>query len=581
MRGTPPFRSGPKRPPPPTTLPAAPEPKIADLPARPEREGSWFDLILGCPNCGGPIDASPYDVTRTCAHCRSLLLVKGEAADVWIQRPMIREAPEVAKLMIDQAIEAFEIEKRAEAEADGRLTVEDKLRIGVYAAEGGPAAILVVSALLLAHEVYGHLTPELADGSPNPHQSVGSFRRLVTERTRVLNLRRIMVPFALKDGATGRIELDRGDDHERRLRVFTVRLQSARAAYPEGGGLGDLSLQMSRASLVRPHDCDLSTFGWIPTGRRIDPPIADPTLERSASATFDRTTRDVGVCVRWEATVYRPYILAKVRVGHKTQLVLFDAVTGMLAGRPTEDDAGKVRRSTVSRAPAPKQQTLRILKSRCPNCGSDLELDPRDIIVVCANCREGVEPGSSGLSRSPLDVSPSPSNGRAVYLPFWRVPFSLETEGRTWTDLRTWSARLRAAGLPEDFRLNAPWLLIPAMPWLNSVDGDRAFVRTAQSLHRDPPEFERSRLPERQTPKFFPVRISSGAAKGLARSVLGSMIDEKAVVRLKMATLDKFLLKASLALGEARLSYVGFDSTRGRIRRGALEIPARVLAAEE
>ena len=119
------------------------------------------------------------------------------------------------------------------------------------------------------------------------------------------------------------------------------------------------------------------------------------------------------------------------------------------------------------------------------------------------------------------------------------------------------------------------------MPWLNSVDGDRAFVRTAQSLHRDPPEFERSRLPERQTPKFFPVRISSGAAKGLARSVLGSMIDEKAVVRLKMATLDKFLLKASLALGEARLSYVGFDSTRGRIRRGALEIPARVLAAEE
>lgn len=337
---------------------------------------------------------------------------------------------------------------------------------------------------------------------------------------------------------------------------------------------------MGRSSLVRPHDCDLSAFGWIPIGRRVEPPIADPAQERSAGASFDRTSRDIGVCVRWEATVYRPYVLAKVRVGHKTQLVLVDAVTGMLAGRPTEDDAGKVRRSTVSRVPAPKRQTLRILRSRCPNCGSDLELDPHDLIVVCGNCREGVEAGSSGISRAPLDVSPSASGDRAVYLPFWRVPFSIEVGGQTWSDLRAWSARLRAAGLSDDFRLNASWLLIPGMPWLNSADGDRAFARTAQCLHRDPPEFSRSRLPERQVPQFFPVRISSDAAKGLARSVLACMIDERSVARLKMATLDKFLLKAALVLGEAQLSYVGFDSARGRIRRGALDLPARALSAK-
>jgi hypothetical protein len=508
--------------------------------------------------------------------------VKGEKADIWVQRPVVTDAADIAKLMVDQAIEAFEIEKRADAESDGHLGFEDKLRIGVYAAEAGPVAVLAVGALLLARELYGHLTPELADGSPNPHQSVESFRRLVTRGTKVLNLRRIMVPFLLRDGATARVELDRRDDQERRLRVFTVRLQSARAAYAEGGGLGDLSLQMSRASVVRPQDCDLSTFGWIPIGRRVNPPAVDPAVERSAIAAFDRATRDLGVCVRWEATVYRPFILANVRVGRRTQLVLVDAVTGMLAGRPTEGNAGKVRRSTLSQAPPPaEQRALHILRSRCPNCGSDIEFDPRDIVAVCGNCREGVEPSSPALTRSPLDVSPSHSSGRVVYLPFWRVPFCLESEGQTYKDLGAWSARLRGAGLPEEVGPTAPWLLIPAMPWLNSVEGDEAFARTARLLHRDPPDFAPPQFPEKQSPQFLPVRIGSAAAKGLARSVLASLIDEKAVARLKVATLDRFLLKASLALGEPRLSYVGFDSARGRIRRGALNLPARVLAEEE
>jgi hypothetical protein len=119
------------------------------------------------------------------------------------------------------------------------------------------------------------------------------------------------------------------------------------------------------------------------------------------------------------------------------------------------------------------------------------------------------------------------------------------------------------------------------MPWLNSVEGDEAFARTARLLHRDPPDFAPPQFPEKQSPQFLPVRIGSAAAKGLARSVLASLIDEKAVARLKVATLDRFLLKASLALGEPRLSYVGFDSARGRIRRGALNLPARVLAEEE
>jgi hypothetical protein len=507
--------------------------------------------------------------------------VKGEAADIWVQRTLVNDAADIAKVMVDQAIEAFEIQKRAAAESDGHLGFEDKLRIGVYAAEAGPAAVLAVGALLLARELYGHLTPELADGSPNPHQSVESFRKLVTRGTKVLNLRKIMVPFLLRDGTTARVELDRRDDQERRLRVFTVRLQNARATYAEGGGLGDLSLQMSRACLIRPQDCDLSTFGWVPIGRRVNPPAVDPTVERSAIATFDRAIRDLGVCVRWEATVYRPFILANVRVGRRTELVLVDAVTGMLAGRPTEGNAGKVRRSTLAQAPhPPEQRAIRILRSRCPNCGSDIELDPRDIIAVCGNCQAGVEPSSPGLSRSPLDVSPSPSDGKAVYLPFWRVPFCLESGGRTYKDLGTWSAGLRGTGRSEEAGPTAPWLLIPAMPWHNSVEGDEAFARTVKLLHRDPPDFSQPQFPEKQRLQFFPVRISSAAAKGLARSVLASVIDERAVARLKVATLDKLLLKASLALGEARLSYVGFDSVRGHIRRGALNLPAAVLASE-
>jgi len=545
----------------------------------PEQNGAWLDLFLQCPNCGGPIEASPHDVTRTCAHCRSLLLVKGKAADVWIQRPVIRETADIAKFMVDQAVAAFDIERRTAADQSS-VSLPDKVRIGMYVAEAGPPAWLAVGALVLARELYNHLTPELADGSPNPGQSVEAFRTRITERTKVLNLRRVLIPFSLCDGAICRVELDRGENEERRLHLLTERLQRARVSYPEEDGLGDLSLQVARISLVRPDDCDLSDFDWVPVGRQAQSPVADPSRERSASPTFDRTLRDLGVCVRWEATVYRPYVLANVKVGRRAEVVLIDAATGLLAGRPTESAVQKVRRSATSKAPAPPLGALQILPSRCPNCGSDLQLDPRDIIVVCGNCRTGVEPGASGLSRSALDIAPSSVDGRATYLPFWRIPFSLSNNGEVWSGLQAWSASLRAAGLPKDFTPRAPWLLIPAMPWLNSAEGDRAFVIAARGLHRDPPEFGSFQLPEKQVPKFYPVRLGSNAAKGLARGVLAGTIDEKAMVHLNPRILEKFLLKASLVLEEPRLCYVGFDNAVRGIRRGTVELPARALELE-
>ena len=193
-----------------------------------EASASWFDLVYRCPNCGGPVNASPHDVTRTCAHCRSLLLVKGDTADVWVQPPLIREAKEVANLIIEQTVAAFEIDKRAAASEESAET----LQLGYYAMRiGGVPGVVAFGAYELAKQLVHLFAPDPSDGSPNVHLSVAAFRASVEAAIRVVNLRRLLVPLFLKDGASCWVDVDEADDGTRRLSVRTMRLQDARAAY--------------------------------------------------------------------------------------------------------------------------------------------------------------------------------------------------------------------------------------------------------------------------------------------------------------------------------------------------------------
>jgi DNA-directed RNA polymerase subunit RPC12/RpoP len=542
--------------------------RAADLGAR----ESWLDLLLRCPGCGAPVSATPHDVTQTCLYCRSLLLVKGERANIWIQQPVISEPEQVRKIIIERAVEEFEMEKRRSQYPD-EDQVEISINLGArIALETGVPAIAALGAFLLARELVHLFAPERAEGSPNTWVGSARFRRTIMEGTRVANLRRVLVPFAFHEGTTSRVEVDRSSDGQRRLRISTHPLSDSQPLYPASLSFRDAGLKASPSTLSRLESGVLADFDWIRIDRAAGRPRAETLLERSPLPDFNRSIRDVGVSVRWEGAFYRPYLLANIRALSRRFVVLIDAVSGNVVAQPSPEEARAVRKAAVRTAPSAVAPPTRVLASRCRHCGSDVRLGPRDVLVVCPNCRMGVEPTDAGLVSRRLDVAFSKNEGHVFYVPFWRFQFLVDSDALIFKTLEAWAASARNRHLPRTFAPKGPFLFVSAMSWSQSPLASSTFVKASRSVHFNPPDFGVGRAPDRQVARFLPVRVNATAARGLGRVVLAALLDDDAVARLNVPALDRILFRPDLRLSDPCLCYVGFDETGRGARRGAYEL---------
>lgn len=547
-------------------------------------QASTFFLSLQCPHCGGPVEASPHDVTRTCAHCQSLLLVRGGEADVWVQKPTLSTPEDVARLVVDSAVAAFEARKRwavdnsatvglPEAVDAAAATVDVARLAGALFGPVGAAGVVAMSPIVFAAVLAGHFKSEEEDGENDLLQSATAFRRAVAKGTRVLNLRRVMVPFVHSHGSLVYLELGRTAEHEKRLFLTSMRLEESAPSYPTDLNFRDAGLRMGRTALARIEEAGLKGFDWIPP-RSSDEAIHTTTTWRASGPTgAEALVREELRCVRWQAVVYRPYLLANVRLREKRLPILVDAGFGCIAGRPTDEEAKAIRSRSLRHRPRREERAVSVLGSRCHNCGSDVAIGPTALVVVCVNCHAGLRPTEQGLRVVPYELSIAEGVRSAAYLPFWSFSFALTWGKETFTDLDEWASAARRSGMPKTFTAKGASLLVPALSWLNTPAGDSAFVATARALHRIPVRFSKKPLPDGQVGKFAPVEMSASAASTLSKLVLASLFDRMESSRLKADVFTRLVTKVDVTLEEATLSYVGFEKTAKGVRRDGVDIP--------
>lgn len=512
---------------------------------------------------------------------------------MWVQKPTIKTVEEVARLIVDSAVDAFEARKRwavdnsatvgfPEAVDAGAATLDLARFAGALLGPAGAAGVVAMSPIFFAAVLAAHFKSEEEDGENNLLQSASAFRRAVARGTRVLNLRGVMVPFVHSHGSLVYLELGRTPEHEKRVFLTSLPLDESVPCYPAELNFRDAGLRMGRTALVRIEEAGLKGFDWIPL-RSSDEATTSATRVWKASGPTgtEALVREELRSVRWEAIVYRPYFLANVRLRGKRLPILVDAGFCCIAGRPTDEEAKTIRSRALKQRPRREERAVRVLGSRCHNCGSDVAIGRTALIVVCPNCQAGLRPMEQGLRVIPFEVSALENARSAAYLPFWRFSFTLTQAKEQFTDLDEWATAARRSGLPKTFAAKGRFLLVPALSWLNTAAGDSAFVATVRLLHRAPVRFSKDRLPDAQIARFAPVEVSASAASPLARLVLASLFDRAEASRLKAEVFTRLVTKADVKLDEATLAYVGFERTRKGVARDGVEIPIPACADSE
>ncbi|MBN2430630.1 MAG: hypothetical protein JXQ27_04110 [Acidobacteria bacterium] len=144
-------------------------------------------------------------------------------------------------------------------------------------------------------------------------------------------------------------------------------------------------------------------------------------------------------------TVYRPYVYVLAEIEAAPRWILLDGQFGTVAAYPDSAEVTRVQKGKWHGL-APEfvgRQRLRILPSRCPECGGEVPAAGRTEYLVCRRCLRLLRPSSAGLERIRYGVVadallPAPDEQRigrsAVYLPFWRCEGRLGHEGRFFHD---------------------------------------------------------------------------------------------------------------------------------------------------
>jgi hypothetical protein len=391
----------------------------------------------------------------------------------------------------------------------------------------------------------------------------------------VLTIDKFYVPFAFWDGAVTSLEMHVAADQTNQSSLRTAPRRLATPLTPLALKFEDRNATVQRFSLTRPKR-NAGAFQAVPVSRERPAVSTDPGRNRDLPLKSTCVIREVGSCTRWQAIVYRPYIVAQVQVAGGEVPVLIDAHSGRIVSCPALPEAKALLAALTTVGPKQKATRARVLAPRCPRCGNTARLEPRDVIALCRHCGSGLAPGDEKVEAVPVQIAASPD--KAIYVPFWRYRIALEIGGETLADLETWSAMFRLAKL---FSPKGEHLLVPAMPWPGFVAGDIAFAQACRSVHFDPPAFDGAAPHPSEASTFLPFRLDEPAARSLARTALLSLFEPGPATRLTPARMDRLLLKADLQLREPAACYVAFSPNGEGAQRGRFKLSAVSLAPQD
>jgi hypothetical protein len=267
-------------------------------------------------------------------------------------------------------------------------------------------------------------------------------------------------------------------------------------AYPPPWNFRDKGLWLGKRELRPLSDADLGTGGFL-APRDMHKDDAEATrryLRRRQLLEADLDVMDfqstVAVSRRW--WVYRPYHFALARTPAGIRWHLVDGQFGTIAGWPTGEEVERLlgRRWKALGLERVAAGGIRVLPSRCPECGWDLRLSPKGILQLCKVCGRLLEPSPDGLKvvsygTLPPDALPwarGAVGSGVAWLPFWVVRGSWLAGGREVSDWME-TVRLQApslskarGGLPE--RLDS--FFVPAFPsWTYDGYDEWAFAFAA------------------------------------------------------------------------------------------------------
>jgi hypothetical protein len=218
-------------------------------------------------------------------------------------------------------------------------------------------------------------------------------------------------------------------------------------------------------------------------------------------------------------------------------------------------------------------ETIGLRPLKCPDCGADLPVRPKDVVFFCAGCGKAWYINGTELIQVSYSVMP-PKNGAAAtdYLPFWVVEAKVVSEGES-IDNKYGLAKL-APGVrvpvEEDKKIPLRFF-VPAF----EIGNLKILSRFASSFTNSQPLWQDGGTQDSVT-RVTPSRgcfISPEDALELAPLILFSLIPKGNKRALK------FALEARMEVKGAALALVPFTRSRTDYVDGilGLSMPAAAL----
>ena len=160
----------------------------------------------------------------------------------------------------------------------------------------------------------------------------------------------------------------------------------------------------------------------------IERKVQQPT-RRSADVSIQVITHSATFVPEITALIYRPWHVTDVGLDGKSYHLLVDGAGADVAGEPQW--VGTLQPKPLP--PDEEARELRLVPSRCPDCGSDLPFAADTVIHLCPNCYRLAEVEGARWRTLPY-YREDPQEGSWM-LPFWRFPVMLRSATGGITDL--------------------------------------------------------------------------------------------------------------------------------------------------
>jgi Zn-finger nucleic acid-binding protein/DNA-directed RNA polymerase subunit RPC12/RpoP len=487
-------------------------------------DGGEITIRFNCAQCGGPIDADPDDLVLDCGFCGSWSrILRAKVADACAVDRAPLEKEQLAISWIERQVAILKAKVLSSADSRG-------------------------------HDVGQIVAREVAE-----RQAEAAARRereRLRARVTVGEARLIQVPYLHEHSDGFQLVLGRETGGTKRMAVVGFVAEATEPAYDTRRyNFRDRGLRLHRGRLRLLSAKDMSEgFEGLP--------VADPAGVATFSVNRERGRRKqqalsdlarIGALHgRRSEIVYKPYWLAEIQDGSRTEWTLVDGQTGVVAGAVTDSQELQRLMEPPGDSPfLPDWEAKAVLvPHRCPECGQDLPTDRKASFLPCANCHVGIARGERGLERLSYSHVEAPA-GKHDWFPVWRFEFRSPQGHEDLRDLRrALGGRLSDTAPPR----RHVW--VPARRMLGGLPGDRAFSRFAMHAHQSGWEPLDEPLPPITQGRVLGATLDAEQAAALGRAAVAASLTTADVARVNAAIAREELFGAGWDFSAPRLVLV-------------------------